>query len=169
MVYGIPDKGYGLVLQSEKDAAPRADTVSKPGCGRYGPVWPDALLDNVIQTTIMDEFVYHEMITHVAQHPRGPEKSPVIGAATGAVREIVKHPSIEKVVHCEIDGAVIEASRKYLPRLLVPSMIPGGNSRGRRDQARQEQQNIYDVIIVDSTDPVGPAEGFFRILLQRYL
>jgi len=122
------------------------------------------LLDNVIQTTIMDEFVYHEMITHVALNTHAAPKTVLVigGGDGGAVREIVKHPSIEKVVHCEIDGAVIEASRKYLPEIAcalddprVEIVVDDGIKHVRNNK------NIYDVIIVDSTDPVGPAEGLF--------
>lgn len=122
------------------------------------------LLDNVIQTTVVDEFVYHEMITHVALNTHAaPKKVLVIGGGDGgAVREIVKHQSIEKVVHCEIDGAVIEASRKYLPEIScaldhpkVEIVVDDGIKHVR------EHKNTYDVIMVDSTDPVGPAEGLF--------
>lgn len=122
------------------------------------------VLDNIIQTTVKDEFVYHEMITHVALNTHAlPKKALVIGGGDGgAVREIVKHPSIEKVVHCEIDGAVIEASRKYLPEIScaldnpkVEILVDDGIKHVR------ENKNTYDVIMVDSTDPIGPAEGLF--------
>ena len=122
------------------------------------------VLDNVIQTTVKDEFVYHEMITHVALNTHAaPKKVLVIGGGDGgAVREIVKHQSIEKVVHCEIDGAVIDVSRKYLPEIScalnhpkVEIKVDDGIKHVR------ENKNTYDVIMVDSTDPVGPAEGLF--------
>jgi len=124
------------------------------------------LLDNIIQTTVADEFVYHEMITHVAlnTHP-APKRALVIGGGDGgAVREIVKHDSIEKVVHCEIDGAVIEASKKFLPEIScaldnprVEIIIDDGIKHVR------ENKNKYDIIIVDSTDPIGPAKGLFSV------
>ncbi|MCL6558962.1 MAG: polyamine aminopropyltransferase [Firmicutes bacterium] len=122
------------------------------------------LLDNVIQTTVADEFVYHEMITHVALNTHAKPQSVLVigGGDGGAVREIVKHESLEKVVHCEIDGAVIEASRKYLPEIScaldhpkVRIIVDDGIKHVR------ENKNAYDVIMVDSTDPVGPAEGLF--------
>lgn len=122
------------------------------------------VLDNIIQTTVGDEFVYHEMITHVAlnTHP-SPKRVLVIGGGDGgAVREIVKHKSIEKVVHCEIDGAVIEAAKKYLPEIScaldnpkVEIILDDGIKHVR------ENKQSYDVIIVDSPDPIGPAEGLF--------
>jgi len=122
------------------------------------------VLDNIIQTTVKDEFVYHEMITHVALNTHAsPAKVLVIGGGDGgAVREIVKHQSIEKVVHCEIDGAVIEASRKYLPEIScaldhpkVEIVVDDGIKHVR------ENKKSYDIILVDSTDPIGPAEGLF--------
>ncbi|MDD3653433.1 MAG: polyamine aminopropyltransferase [Desulfotomaculaceae bacterium] len=122
------------------------------------------VLDNVIQTTIRDEFVYHEMITHVALNThQKPVNVLVIGGGDGGtVREVVKHQSIEKVVHCEIDGSVIEAAKKYLPEIScalehpkVEIIVDDGIKHVRSHKSH------YDLIIVDSTDPVGPAEGLF--------
>ncbi|MDD4169205.1 MAG: polyamine aminopropyltransferase [Desulfotomaculaceae bacterium] len=122
------------------------------------------LLDNVIQTTVKDEFVYHEMITHVAlnTHHRPVNVLVIGGGDGGTVREIVKHQSVEQVVHCEIDGAVIEAAKKYLPEIScaldhpkVKIIIDDGIKHV------QSHKSHYDLIIVDSTDPVGPAEGLF--------
>jgi len=128
------------------------------------------VLDDVIQTTIKDEFVYHEMITHVALNTHvKPVKVLIIGGGDGgAVREVVKHQSVEKVVHCEIDGAVIEASKKYLPEIScalehhkVEIVVDDGIKHVRNNK------KSYDLIIVDSTDPVGPAEGLFSAAFYR--
>lgn len=128
------------------------------------------ILDDVIQTTVTDEFVYHEMISHVAlnTHKR-PRTVLVIGGGDGGVvREIVKHGAVEKIVHCEIDGAVIEASKRFLPEIScaldnprVTIVVDDGIKHVR------EHKNTYDVIIVDSTDPVGPAEGLFTADFYR--
>jgi spermidine synthase len=128
------------------------------------------VLDNIIQTTVKDEFIYHEMITHVAlnTHP-APKKVLVIGGGDGgAVREIIKHQSIEKAVHCEIDRAVIEASRRFLPEIScaldnprVEIIVDDGIKHVR------ENKDTYDVIMVDSTDPVGPAVGLFSASFYR--
>ncbi|NMB11792.1 MAG: polyamine aminopropyltransferase [Firmicutes bacterium] len=122
------------------------------------------LLDGVIQTTIKDEFIYHEMIAHVplAVHPH-PRRVAVIGGGDGgSIREIIKHGSVEKAVLVEIDEQVIEASRQYLPEIScgldddrVEVLIADGIAHIR------ESKNTYDVIIIDSTDPVGPAVGLF--------
>lgn len=121
-------------------------------------------LDNVIQTNIKDEFVYHEMITHVGlnTHP-DPKKVLVIGGGDGgAVREIVKHKGIEKVVHVEIDQMVIDVAKKFFPELSsgfndprVEILVDDGIKHVK------ENKGVYDMIIVDSTDPVGPAVGLF--------
>jgi spermidine synthase len=122
------------------------------------------LLDGVIQTTTKDEFVYHEMIAHVPlnAHPH-PRRVAVIGGGDGGtIREIIKHDSVEKAVLVEIDEQVIEASRQYLPEIScgldddrVEVLITDGIAHIK------ESKNTYDVIIIDSTDPVGPAVGLF--------
>ncbi|WP_066634581.1 polyamine aminopropyltransferase [Desulfolucanica intricata] len=128
------------------------------------------VLDNVIQTSIMDEFVYHEMITHVALNTHvNPKKVLIIGGGDGGVvREVVKHSEVEKIVHVEIDGKVIEAAKKYLPEIScaldnpkVEIIIDDGIKHVK------EHKNTYDIIIIDSTDPVGPAEGLFSAEFYR--
>lgn len=127
-------------------------------------------LDNIIQTTVKDEFVYHEMITHVALNTHAaPKKVLVIGGGDGgAVREIIKHQSVGKAVHCEIDGAVIEASRRFLPEIScamddprVEIIVDDGIKHV------QENKNTYDVIMVDSPDPIGPAVGLFSVSFYK--
>ena len=122
------------------------------------------LLDGIVQTTVADEFVYHEMIAHVPlnAHPN-PRKVAVIGGGDGGtIREIVKHDTVEKAVLVEIDAEVIEASRRYLPEIScgldderVEDLVADGIEHIR------QSKNVYDVIIIDSTDPVGPAVGLF--------
>lgn len=128
------------------------------------------VLDNIIQTNIADEFVYHEMITHVALNTHAaPKRVLVIGGGDGgAVREIIKHQSVEKAVHCEIDGAVIEASRRFLPEIScalddprVEIIVDDGIKHVK------ENRDTYDVIMVDSTDPIGPAVGLFSAAFYR--
>jgi spermidine synthase len=122
------------------------------------------LLDDVIQTTIKDEFVYHEMITMVAlnTHPN-PENVLVIGGGDGgSIREIVKHPGVKKVTLVEIDEYVVEAGKKYLPE--ISQGLNNPKAKVLIDDGIkhvQDSEAVYDIIIVDSTDPVGPAEGLF--------
>ncbi|WP_010243594.1 polyamine aminopropyltransferase [Acetivibrio cellulolyticus] len=124
------------------------------------------VLDGTVQTTIGDEFVYHEMITHVPLFThKNPKKVLVIGGGDGgAIREIIKHPSVEKAVLCEIDGRVIEVSKEYLPEIScalsdkrVEVLVADGI------KYVQDNKNEFDVIMVDSTDPVGPAVGLFAV------
>src|SRR5690554_2194506 len=122
------------------------------------------VLDGIIMTTEKDEFFYHEMITHVPlhTHPR-PEQVLVVGGGDGGtVREVLKHPTVSRVVLAEIDEGVINAARKYLPALA------GGLSDPRVEIEItdailyvREHRNEFDVVIVDSTDPVGPGVGLF--------
>lgn len=123
------------------------------------------ILDGLIQTTEKDEFIYHEMLSHPAMllHPE-PQNILVIGGGDGGtVREILKHPSIEQVHLCEIDEEVIIVSEKYFPSISeklrdpkVKIFIEDGNS------FLDEKENYYDVIILDSSDPVGASEILFQ-------
>jgi spermidine synthase len=124
------------------------------------------VLDGVFQTSIFDEFVYHEMIAHIPlfTHPN-PQNVLVIGGGDGgSVREIVKHPSVQKVKMVEIDGAVVEASMKYLPEIseaLVNKHPKLELMVGDGIHHVKEACDQYDVIIVDCSDPIGPGQGLF--------
>lgn len=122
------------------------------------------ILDDVIQTSVGDEFVYHEMITHVGLNTLpNPRKVLVVGGGDGgAVREVLRHKSIEKVVHCEIDQGVINAAQKFLPEITYDINDPRVELIiGDGIKHVKENKNTYDMIIIDSTDPVGPAVGLF--------
>jgi len=121
-------------------------------------------LDGLVMITEKDEFIYHDMIVHVpmATNP-GIRKVLVIGAGDGGtVRELVRYKSIEKIDMVEIDKLVVDVCREYFP-----------NSTSGLDDERvslyfedglkfvSEKRNEYDLIIVDSTDPIGPGEGLF--------
>lgn len=122
------------------------------------------VLDGMVQTTMADEFVYHEMISHIplATHPCPRNVLVVGGGDGGAVREIVKYPQVEKVTLVEIDAQVIEAARRFFPEISsafgdprVEIKIADGIEYVR------SLESTCDVIIVDSTEPVGPAVGLF--------
>lgn len=122
------------------------------------------VLDGIVQTTINDEYVYHEMIAHIPlfTHPN-PKKVLVVGGGDGgAIREVLKHPSVEKAVLCEIDGIVVEECKKYLPEISCALEDPRCEVFiGDGIKYVHEHKNEFDVIIVDSTDPFGAAEGLF--------
>ncbi len=123
------------------------------------------ILGDVIQTTEYDEFFYHEMITHVPlfTHPN-PKNILVIGGGDGgSVREILKHQSVETVTLVDIDSEVIKASRQYLPTIGCKLDDPKVNITCTDGiEFVRNKKDCYDIIIVDSTDPVGPAVGLFN-------
>ena len=123
------------------------------------------LLDDLIMVTDFDEFVYHEVISHipVCLHKK-PEKVVVIGGGDGGtVRELLKHQCIKEIVLCEIDEMVVEASKKFFPdlgRFLNDERVTvriGDGVAYMQEHAAGE----LDLVIVDSTDPIGPGEGLF--------
>jgi len=130
------------------------------------------VLDGVFQTSIFDEYIYHEMIAHVPLflHPN-PKQILVIGGGDGgSVREVVKHPTVEQVEMVEIDGLVVEVSKKFLPEISaalinnhpkVQLMIGDGIAH------MAQADNQYDVIIVDCSDPIGPGEGLFTYAFYK--
>ncbi|KZL93743.1 polyamine aminopropyltransferase [Clostridium magnum] len=122
------------------------------------------VLDGIIQTTVRDEHVYHEMISHIPlfTHPN-PKKVLVVGGGDGgAIREVLKHPSVEKAVLCEIDGDVVTECKKFLPEISCALEDPRCEVFiGDGIKYVHEHKNEFDVIIVDSTDPFGAAEGLF--------
>ncbi len=122
------------------------------------------VLDGMVMTTELDEFVYHEMISHVAlnTHPN-PERVLVVGGGDGgAIREIIKHPTVKEAVLGEIDRRVVEVSQEYLPSIagaLTDSRVTLDISDGVEHVRRNKGK--YDVILIDSTEPIGPAVGLF--------
>ncbi|MFO7151825.1 MAG: polyamine aminopropyltransferase [Bacillota bacterium] len=122
------------------------------------------VLDDVVQLTMKDEFVYHEMIAHVPLFTHGnPERVLIIGGGDGGtLREVLKHP-VKEAHLVDIDEKVIEASKNFFPELNVAFKDPRAKVLCEDGIAYVKRfKNYYDVIIVDSTDPVGPAVGLFR-------
>jgi spermidine synthase len=119
------------------------------------------MLDGVCQLTTRDEFIYHEMMAHVPLMAlERPRRVLVVGGGDGGVlREVLKHPSVEKATLCEIDRAVIDLSLKHYPE------IAGGAFDDERaevviaDGLRYvaETGERFDAIIVDSSEPIGPS------------
>ena len=124
------------------------------------------VLDGFVMLTDAHEFPYHEMLTHVPLlvHPE-PARVLVIGGGDGGcIREMLRHPEVKKATMCEIDEAVTVASQKYFPYL---TEWIDGDSRGEARFADgiayiKENPGAFDVIVVDSTDPIGPAKGLFN-------
>ncbi|XP_049851671.1 spermidine synthase-like [Schistocerca gregaria] len=122
------------------------------------------VLDGAIQITEKDEIAYQEQIAHIPlfTHPN-PKKVLVVGGGDGGViREVAKHDCVEEIHLCEIDQKVIEASKKFLPKIAVGFNDP----RVRvhiEDGAEfvKKYKNEFDVVITDSSDPSGPASQLF--------
>ncbi|KAK2175593.1 hypothetical protein NP493_720g00014 [Ridgeia piscesae] len=128
----------------------------------YGNV---LVLDGVIQCTEREEFSYQEMITHIPlnSHPN-PEKVLVIGGGDGgAVRELTRHPAVKEVTMCEIDEKVVEVSKKYLPNQSLGFDSPKLTLHiGDGFDFMSKHEGEFDVIITDSSDPIGPASSLFQ-------
>ena len=122
-------------------------------------------LDGVVQTTEGDEFVYHEMMTHVPILAHGQARQILIigGGDGGMARECLRHTGVEQVTMVEIDAGVVELCRTYLPSLSAGAFDDPRLRLEIADGARfvAETAQRFDVIIVDSTDPIGPGEVLF--------
>ena len=128
----------------------------------YGMV---LVLDGVIQVTERDEYSYQEMIAHIPiyAHPNPKHVLCIGGGDGGVLREICKHPSIETITICEIDADVIAVSKQYLPSLSCGYDDPRVTVHvGDGFAFLHNHLQVYDVIITDSSDPVGPANVLFE-------
>lgn len=121
-------------------------------------------LDGLIMVTEKDEFIYHDMIVHVPMATNLKIKNVlVIGAGDGGtVRELTRYDSIENIDMVEIDKMVVDVCREYFPQTTCKLDDPRVHLYFE-DGLRfiRSKENIYDLIIVDSTDPFGPGEGLF--------
>ena len=145
-------------LYSGKSEFQRIDVFESAEFGRF------LTLDGVMMLTEKDEFIYHEMITHVpmAVHPNVKDVL-VIGAGDGGViRELTRYDTIRSIDMVEIDRQVVEVCREFLPQTaccLDDPRVHIHYADGLKYVRRQK--DAYDLIIVDSTDPFGPGEGLF--------
>lgn len=123
-------------------------------------------LDGVVQLTERDEHFYHEMLAHVALHAH-PQPSDVLiigGGDGGTLREVLKHLIVQRVLMIELDLGVIEAAREFLPSLSSGFADPRVRILETEGSAYMKKtEEKFDLIIMDSTDPVGPAQSLFTI------
>ncbi len=122
-------------------------------------------INNMVMCTERDEYHYHEMIVHpVAQMSKQLKNVLVIGGGDGGtIREMFKYGSVENVTMVEIDGAVVEASKKYLNTMNTEFSNPKLNLiiGDGIEHVKNAKAGMYDLVIVDGSDPVGPAKGLF--------
>lgn len=145
-------------IYSSQSEFQRIDIFESPEFGRF------LTLDGYMMLTEKDEFIYHEMMVHVPMtvHPNVKKVLVIGGGDGGTVRELIRYPFIEEIDLVEIDEEVVDACIKYLPQTAC----------GFQDQRVKcyyedglkyirKYENVYDLILVDSTDPFGPGEGLF--------
>jgi spermidine synthase len=151
----------GEVLHDVQTDFQRVRILESP---KYGKL---LTLDDMFMTTENDEFHYHEMIAHPAMFAHKNVKNVLVigGGDGGTVREVLRHDTVEKVTMVEIDGEVIEACKKHLPSIAAEfdnpklDLIVGDGI----EYVKNAGPEAYDMIIVDGSDPVGPAEGLFSV------
>ncbi len=157
-------EGFALAFQvrqtlfSGKSEFQRVDVIETVPYGRM------LLNDGLVMATERDEHIYHEMLAHVPlfTHPH-PRKVLVIGGGDGGtVREVLRHPSVEICYLVEIDELVVNACKEYLPQTaacLADARVRVEITDGVKFIAQTQER--FDVILVDSTDPIGPATPLF--------
>ncbi len=124
------------------------------------------LIDGAMMLTTKDNFLYHEMMSHPALFTHAAPKRVVIigGGDCGTLREVLRHPGVESATQCDIDEQVTRMAEKWFPELCESN----GDARAELlfDDGVAYMANCpagsVDIVIVDSTDPVGPAEGLFN-------
>lgn len=146
-------------LHTETTPYQRIDVYRSPFFGTV------LTLDDLVMLTERDEFVYHEMLIHVPllSHPEPRDVLIIGGGDTGCVREALRHDTVRRVVQCEIDERVTAVCADHFPWVEAVRDDPRvdlvfDDGVAYIEQHRQE----FDLIVVDSTDPVGPAVGLFR-------
>lgn len=129
------------------------------------------VIDGIFMTSEVEEHFYHEMLVHPALVTApSPRRVLVVGGGDGGtVREVLRHPSVERCVMVEIDGLVVEASQAHLPTVGRAWDDPRLDLRigdGIRYVAETDE-GPFDVVLLDGTDPVGPGEGLFNEAFYR--
>ena len=158
-----PNRGLSFevtdILHQEKSEYQEIMIVQSPAFGKV------MLLDGVLMLTETDEFVYHEMLAHPAlfTHPN-PKKILIIGGGDcGTLTRVLEHKSVEEVVQVELDEMVTRVTKQYFPQLTASiadkrvKLIFGDGIKYLTETSEK-----FDLILIDSTDPVGAAEGLFR-------
>ncbi len=166
------EEHFGLYFKVDEVLHVESTPFQELAVVQAGPLGRILLLDGNVQVSQFDEPAYHEMLVHVPllAHP-DPRRVLIIGGGDGGtLREVLKHPSVELAELCEIDEAVIRASKEFFPELAVSFSDPRARVHigdGIEFAARAEP--VYDVILVDSSDPEGPAVELFREPFYRNL
>jgi spermidine synthase len=148
------------LLHSEQTAFQRIEIHQTTDWGKL------MVIDGCVMLTGRDNFLYHEMMTHPALFTHARAKRVVIigGGDCGTLREVLRHEEVERVTQVDIDERVTRLSEEYFPELCESNDDPRAELKfedGIKYMAECEPESV-DLVIVDSTDPVGPAEGLFN-------
>jgi len=161
----ITPSGYGIAIKQKEVLFSKQSPFQKVEIIDTDSTLGKILtLDDLMMTTEGDEFCYHEMIAHIPMmHHKAPKTVLVIGGGDGGtVREVLKHDTVEKVVLCEIDGMVIDVCKKYLPTIACKLDDPKCEIHVEDAiEYIKDKKNMFDIVLIDSTDPMGPGEGLF--------
>ncbi len=165
LYHEITPEGFGIAIEKDENLYHKTSPYQVVDVFHSRAFGNILTLDGLMMVTEKDEFFYHEMIAHIPliTH-KNPKTVLVIGGGDGGtVREILKHESVERVDLVEIDELVIEASKKYFPKVALELDNP--KVRVLVEDAIdfiKDKKNVYDVILIDSTDPIGPGVGLFN-------
>ncbi len=150
---------YATTLFDGRSAFQRVEILDTDYLGRV------LLLDGLFMVTEKDHFIYHEMLVHPAMHVvPDPRRVLVIGGGDGGtVTELVKHPGLQSVILCEIDEMVVSSCREFMPAVSSGLDDPRVETVFRDGAAFvREHPGEFDLILVDSTDPIGPGVVLFE-------
>jgi spermidine synthase len=152
-------------LHEEQTPYQKIEIYSTKGFGKL------MVIDGFVMLTERDNFIYHEMLTHPAlfSHPK-PENIVIVGGGDcGTLREVTKHNCVKKITQVEIDQRVTDLSYEYFPELCEQNQDPRVELifNDAIKWIKGAPAESIDLIIVDSTDPIGPAEGLFSTLFYK--
>ena len=129
------------------------------------------VLDDLVMLTTRDNFLYHEMLVHPAiyLHPKPQHIAIIGGGDCGSLKEVLKHRMIKSAIQIEIDECVTHTAKHYFPELCTANNDPRATLLFDDGIAwmKNAPDNILDLILIDSTDPIGPAEGLFQAPFYR--
>lgn len=157
---------YSQKLLDEVSSAQRIEIFDSHFMGRV------LVLDDCMMVTDKDAFIYHEMLVHPAMAVVTDARKVLIigGGDGGAVTEAVKYPRLESITLCEIDPRVVSACRRFFPEIsagLDDPRVTVVNEDGAAYVQRFKEE--FDVIFVDSTDPVGPGKALFEVSFYEFI
>ncbi len=159
--------GSGFLLEIDKkitEVVTPYQTISIYKTKTFGNLM---IIDDCIMLTTRDNFLYHEMMSHPVLNTHPDPKNVVIigGGDCGTLQEVLKHKSVEQVWQVDIDEMVTRLSEEYFPELCRANQDSRANllfEDGIKWMKDRDDRSV-DIIIVDSTDPIGPAEGLFQL------